>query len=622
MMRKSYLITLHDVCMMLLAFGVALALRLGGDMEFSSSVQLPGMVVFTLATVVFFRLFRIPQRVWQYTSLQDLSALFKAIIVTLTISYVMLFLYNRLEGLPRSVIPIHLLVAFTFLGTPRILYRIWRNKRLSLDLRHIPKLQKTPVLLVGINSYSELFLRNTVGNPESPYRIVGIIAKDQASDGRVVHNVKVYGGIEHFGKILDKLNAQNKLPQKIIIAPDMFSGSTIKELLQATGNHSVSFFRLPRVTDFNPTDNPLQLRPILLEDLLGRPKRHLDMTLLDGMIRGKTVLITGCGGSIGSELCRQIVQHAPEQVVLIDLCEHNLYQIEHELSTANPDTPLFAYIADIRDAVKMEELFARYQPEHVFHAAALKHVPLCESNTTEAIRTNTFGTKIIADCCVRHQVDQMVFISTDKAVNPTSVMGATKRLAERYIQALGSERNVTTRFATIRFGNVLGSTGSVIPLFQKQLEQGGPLTVTDPNMKRYFMTVNEAVELVLYASSLVAGNRLESGDIFVLDMGDPVYIKDLAEQMIRLAGLIPYEDIEITFTGLRPGEKLFEELFHGKEAPLETEFEGILLANKRSERVYDVEKQLRSLSQMVDQKTPTSILNELQSLIPEYSKAA
>jgi len=329
------------------------------------------------------------------------------------------------------------------------------------------------------------------------------------------------------------------------------------------------------------------------------------------------VLITGAGGSIGSELVRQVLALKPAEILLLDNSEHALYTIDREVLEQWPDAVRSSVIADIRDTDRIGRIFARFRPDLVFHAAALKHVPLVEDNIVEGATTNVGGTINIADTCIACGVSTMVLISTDKAVNPSSIMGATKRIAESYCQALDLARgddDDSTRFVTVRFGNVLGSTGSVVPLFQRQLAGGGPITVTHPDMTRYFMTVREAVELVLQASAI----GTDDGKIFVLDMGEPIRIMDLAEQMIRLAGLKPGKDIKIDIVGTRPGEKLFEEIFHGAEPPVATENPGLLLAAPRAGNLDDVKAALKDIANACRDDDAEAIVRVIQKLVPEY----
>jgi FlaA1/EpsC-like NDP-sugar epimerase len=366
------------------------------------------------------------------------------------------------------------------------------------------------------------------------------------------------------------------------------------------------------------------VRPIAIEDLLGRPQMPLDRDAMRAMVAGRRVAVTGAGGSIGSELVRQVAGFAPAELVLIEQSEFNLYTIEAEVRAAHAGLPCPAVLADVRDRRRIARLFETCRPEVVFHAAALKHVPLVELNPFEGVATNVGGTVNVADAAVAAGAGAVVVISTDKAINPTSVMGASKRIAERYCQALDLRGAAAggTRFVTVRFGNVLGSTGSVVPLFQRQIAAGGPVTVTHPEMRRYFMTTREAVELVLQAAALGLGDGAFGGKVFVLDMGEPVRILDLARQMIRLSGLRPDADIEIAFIGLRPGEKLFEELFHAGEDTVPTDVDGILLAAPMAGDVDALAPDLAALAAACAAADAAALFGGIRHLVPEFRSDA
>ena len=363
-----------------------------------------------------------------------------------------------------------------------------------------------------------------------------------------------------------------------------------------------------------------QIKDVDVRDILGREIVKPKIKLLTRNIENKNVLITGAGGSIGRELVRQVSNLEPDHITLVDSSEYNLFCVDMELANQNPDLSRQALLGDVRDRSRIKSIFVDQRPDIVFHAAALKHVPLVEANILEGISTNIFGTVNVADAARSCNVSTFIQISTDKAVNPTSVMGVSKRVAEQYCQALELERSSKddTNFITVRFGNVLGSTGSVVELFRKQLSDGGPLTVTHPDMTRYFMTTREAVELVLQAAALGVEEEALNGRIFVLDMGEPVRIMDLARQMIRLADLIPDEDIEIVITGIRPGEKLFEEVLHGSEAPVKSNKEGILIASPRTVTLEEVESDFEELRGALTTENLTAVLDLIYKLVPEY----
>jgi O-antigen biosynthesis protein WbqV len=442
------------------------------------------------------------------------------------------------------------------------------------------------------------------------------------------------------------------MPAAIVLALPDLHGKPLEALLDAADRHGVPVRRAPQPTALGQAaqtpDESLRmdLRPVSIEELLDRPQVPLDREGMARLIQGRRVLVTGAGGTIGGELARQVAALGPAMLTLLDHGEYVLYEIDLELSERHPAVPRRAVLADVRDEARMRRLMEEIQPELVFHAAALKHVPMVENDPMEGLLTNTQGTRIVADTARAAGCGLMVFISTDKAVNPTSVMGASKRLAEMYCQALdmqaraprGDEARASVqgmRCITVRFGNVLGSTGSVVPLFRRQLERGGPLTVTHPDMRRYFMTVREAVGLVLQAAVVGATDRedapsqaahgaadlnsaLREGGIFVLDMGSPVKIVDLARRMIRLAGLRPDEDVEIRFTGLRPGEKLFEEMFHGQEPPRPTQFPGLLVATPRTADAALVGRALDEMAAAARGGHGKLALAQLARLVPEF----
>jgi O-antigen biosynthesis protein WbqV len=394
-------------------------------------------------------------------------------------------------------------------------------------------------------------------------------------------------------------------------------GEKIADILKVTEKLGLPLNRLPRMQDLqSAAGQKIQLKPVAIEDLLGRPQAVLDRQAMSRIIVGKRILVTGAGGSIGSELVRQISDFHPAAMALVDAGEFNLYSIDMELGKRHPQLQKYPMLADVRAYDRLQNIFHIFQPDLVVHAAALKHVPLVEENPLEGMQTNCFGTQNVVDACCAHGVKTMVMISTDKAVNPTNIMGATKRVAEQYCQAVDAEK-LGPRIVTVRFGNVLGSTGSVVPLFTKQLEDGGPLTVTHPDVERYFMTIREAVELVLQAAAV--GVELEDlrGKIFVLDMGSPVKIVDLARQMIRLSGLRPETDIQIAYTGLRPGEKLFEEIFHGAEPPVATQWDGLLIASPRTLEVAEVRQYLQDMKACCQSEDLRAAIACLKIMVPE-----
>ncbi len=455
---------------------------------------------------------------------------------------------------------------------------------------------------------------------------LGLVDEKGTRVGRNIHGVHVLGDLAGIHSVLEQLRRNGKRPQRLIVTKENMDGAALRRLVTVADEAGVSLSRLPRLTDFRSgVEDGTEIRPIDIEDVLGRPQTVLDRASMQTLVQGKRVLITGAGGTIGGELARQIAEFGPDTLCLLDSSEYALYEIDLELRECHPEMERHTVIADVRDTARISRLFTAEKPELVFHAAALKHVPMVEAHPAEGVQTNILGTRVVADCCRAAGVSAMVLISTDQAVNPTSIMGATKRIAETYCQALDileSERSrkgeAGTRFITVRFGNVLGSTGSVVPLFQRQLAAGGPLTVTHPDMKRYFMTVREAVELVLEASVLGTRDTGHQGKIYVLDMGEPIRILDRANQMILLAGLRPGIDIGIEFTAPRPGEKLYEEVLHDSEPPERTEYGGILLAAPRTANLEQLNPVIDALSTAARIGDDDELSALIRRHVPEY----
>lgn len=619
--NKAYFAAVHDLFMTVLSVVISLFLRLGID-NFDQGYPyiLQTIALFSTVSTAIFLYFKLYRRSWRYISIQDLIVIVKSVTLAILVFIPLMFWFNRLEGMPRSVIIINWFVLIFLLGGPRFLYRMIKEKSINIEYKTIHDYQKIPILLIGANDHSELFLRESVDNHNSLYKIVGIADDDPSKIGQFIRGVKVYGDTHSIPKIIAKLERKGTAPQKIIIAPDLLPGSEIDRIFKLSESLGINIARLPRLTDFklNNIEN-IEMRPIALEDLLGRPQRSLDRKSIAKFIHKKKILITGSGGTIGGELTRQIANLSPNSICMLDNSEYNLYSIEMEINCDFPNVVAIPKIADIKDKKHLEHIFKGFKPDIVFHAAALKHVPMSENNISEAVLTNVIGTKNIADTCVEYNVNEMIMISTDKAVNPTNIMGTTKRFAESYVQSLGkSNKSHNTKFVTIRFGNVLGSTGSVIPLFKRQLKKGGPLTITDPKVKRYFMTVREAVELVLQSSVMIENDEIHDSKIFVLDMGEPVYIHDLAKQIIRLSGLKPNIDIKIEYIGLRPGEKLHEELFYGSESPIPTLKEGILLAQPPEHQFTHVNKLVKKIQSVTVNRNDAEIIQLLKEAVPEF----
>jgi O-antigen biosynthesis protein WbqV len=609
---------------------LSLFLRLGADIEFydTASIGIAAVIFAGIALVIFWSM-HLYRGVWRYASLNDLSAITRAVTFVIMIFVPLMFMLNRLEWMPRSTLFINWFVLIALLGGPRFIYRRFKDRRQGRASQKSVSRQ-VPVLLVGAGDASEMFIRALNRNPLAAYHVVGMVDEKGGRVGRNIQGVHVLGTIEDIPAIIDGLSQGNQRPQRVIVTKDDLKSDAMRGLVDMADKLGFSLARLPLLTDFQSSqDDSTDIKPIAIEDVLGRAQHVLDRASMQALVKDRRVLVTGAGGTIGSELTRQLASFGPAHLTLLDASEYALYSIDLEVRESWPELDRRTIIADVRNADRMSRILAKETPELVFHAAALKHVPIVEADPAEGVLTNIMGTRVVADCCRAANVAAMVLISTDKAVNPTSVMGATKRIAETYCQALDIAESVRreqtgtgTRFITVRFGNVLGSTGSVVPLFQRQLRAGGPLTVTHPDMKRYFMTVREAVELVLEATVLGTRDARQPGKIYVLDMGEPVRILDLARQMILLSGRRPDIDIKIEITGPRPGEKLFEEILHDSEPPEPTEFAGIKLAAPRTTELLPLIDVIEQMSDAARRGADDQIISLIHRHVPEFQPDA
>jgi O-antigen biosynthesis protein WbqV len=590
------------------------------------AVAAPGAVLALLAAGTVLRL---PQQYWRFVGLRDLLAVAGAAVG----GALLFWLGGQMLGGWEPSNPAFPLIHAVLLGALLIGARVLA---LVQATRHAGEAaaDAQAVLLVGAAEGTDLFIRALERDRRAPYRVIGILSLRARQAGRRMQGHLILGTVEEAEAVLDRLRAEGQLPGLIVLSGPDIEGPALEALLDAADRHGVPLRRAPAPTRLDPAGSEaarrVELRPISIEDLLDRPQVPLDREGMARLVQGRRVLVTGAGGTIGGELARQVAALGPAMLVLLDHGEFLLYEIDLELREKHPDVPRRAVLADVRDEARIRRLFEDIKPELVFHAAALKHVPMVENDPLEGVLTNAYGTRVVAEAARSVGTAAMVFISTDKAVNPTSVMGASKRLAEMYCQALDREARhgrAGMRCITVRFGNVLGSTGSVVPLFRRQLERGGPLTVTHPDMRRYFMTVREAVGLVLQASVVGTTDpegqppELAEGGIFVLDMGQPVKIVDLARRMIRLAGLRPDEDVEIRFTGLRPGERLYEELFHGQEPPRPTAFPGLLVATPRTADSALVGRAIDEMAAAGRAGNARLALQQLARLVPEFAHA-
>jgi len=600
---RRFFFPLLDVLLILIAYSAAYLLKF--DFSFSIidyELFQHGLIIMLLCKPIAFVAIGMYRNMWRYASMQDVILILKAVTLSSFVTFVALLFIREGEYFPRTVLILDWLMLLCLVAASRGIWRLLREHHI---INHVAKGPRT--LIIGAGEAGSILLREIRKQQAITYNVAGFIDDDPKKLGMKLHGVSVLGDTCQLIAIIGKHRID-----EVIIAMPSASKADIRNILDRCQKAHVRFKILPSIsTLIDGTVSVSSIKEVDIEDLLGRDPIRLDEKAIQDYLSDKKVLVSGAGGSIGSEICRQVAKFKPRKLVLVEAGETPLYEIELELTSAYPDLPIVPIIADIRNKDRIESVFEEFLPDVVFHAAAYKHVPMMEYNPSEAICNNCGGTKVLADISHAFGVRNFVMISTDKAVNPTNVMGASKRIAEIYVQSLSTVSK--TRFTTVRFGNVLGSNGSVIPLFKEQIKKGGPITVTDKRIIRYFMTIPEASQLVLQASSLGKG-----GEIFVLDMGEPVRIVDLAEELIRLSGLIPYEDIDIVFTGLRPGEKLFEELLIDGEGIKETSHDKIrVLGAVYLDRLQVLEEMDKLLSAAALHDLP-SLMTCIRKMVPEF----
>jgi O-antigen biosynthesis protein WbqV len=564
-------------------------------------------LTFTAVCAFVFPAFGLHRGMWRFTALNDVLRIAQAVVVADLCVVPILFLTNRLEAFPRTASLFLVPIAIAGLSLGRAFRQAWVHGDLGAAFR-LEDRAAPPAVVVGSPSAAAAYLSALRRNPGTGVRVVGIVGLNGAPHGRTIRGAEVLGGLASLGPILKGLAATDPRPPQVILAEPRPSRALLESVVATAGEAGAQVSRLRRSDNLGSA-----LAPLEAADLLDRPPHALDLGRAKGLIAGKRVLVTGAGGTIGSELVRQILQLGPARLILADASEFNLYALDQALHEAGAPRVWSACLLDVRDRAALKSLFERERPDVVLHAAALKHVPLMELNPAEAVLTNLEGAINVARLA-REACEALVFISTDKAVNPTNVMGATKRIAERAVRAIAEGGRA--RVAVVRFGNVLGSTGSVVPLFERQIASGGPVTVTHPEMVRYFMTVQEAASLVLQAAALPTGEG--SGRIYVLDMGEPVRIDQLARQLVRLHGLRPDQDIQIVFTGLRPGEKLSEEIFYDAEDVAPTDADGVLAASDPAQAWAELEAPIAELIAAAVTRDETVVLARLQALEPAF----
>jgi len=610
----------------LFALALLMAYLIRQDMARFTSVQaigdllvnsyLPWLPFFVIVKLIIFGRMHLFRGGWQYASIRDVTKILLASWVFLLVIFLVIAVFGYLPGalmktvpayiatFPKGVAVVDFFSTVFLVCTARLAFRLYRE-----ELRPISAEGVRRVLIIGAGNAAESIIREIHRMRVERYRVVGMVDDDPAKRHITIHGMPVLGTTEDIPRLCEEEDVE-----EIIIAMPSATHKQLQRVIDLCSGTKLKFQSLPGVQDLiDGRMTVSQIRPVDIHDLLGREAVELDDAAVRRFLHGRRILITGAGGSIGSEMCRQVCNFGPAKLVLVEQAETPLFDIHNELRKSHPEIPLTPVICDIYDRSRVMEVWKEHRPEVVIHAAAHKHVPLMEWNPCEAVKNNILGSRNVADASREHGAAEFVMISTDKAVNPSSVMGASKRVAEIYTQALNGRDGCATQFKAVRFGNVLGSSGSVVPTFRRQIAAGGPVTVTHPEMTRYFMTIPEAAQLVLQAAATGQG-----GQIFLLDMGEPVKIVDLARQMITLSGFRPGEDIDIVFTGVRPGEKLFEELRTKGEDIEKTVHPKVLVWKHRPTEWARVQNALAGLEALQNSPDRSAIVGKLCEIIPEY----
>jgi len=546
--------------------------------------------------------FRLYQGLWRYTSIWDLRNIILAVASSTAVFYLLVRLVFGLTAYPRSVFLIDSMLLICFLGGIRLTRRIYR------EFGHTDRQKR--ILIYGAGDAGEMIVRDMMNNSFYEYEPIGFIDDDPAKVGQRIHGLKVFGTREALSSIIEEHK-----PDAVLVAITRIEPAAVRKIVKALEPYQLPIKTLPNFRDImDGTVTVSHIRNLSIEDLLERASIGMDPIPVRRLIRGKRVLVTGAGGSIGSELCRQIIRCSPSMLVLLDRYENGLYEISCELGMNGASCPIQAVIADVTDPGRIENVMSEFRPSIIFHAAAHKHVPLMEISPCEAVKNNVLGTRVLAEAACRAEVERFILISTDKAVNPTSVMGVTKRVAELIIQSKNGFENGHTVFAAVRFGNVLGSNGSAVPRFLQQIKAGGPVTVTHPEMRRFFMLIPEAVQLVLHAAALARG-----GEIYVLEMGEQIKVVDMVRNLVRLSGFSS-EEIPITFVGMRPGEKLYEELVGSDETVEPVGVSQVLRVIPKQKVDGDILKsQLAELEKLAIRGDFTGVIDQLCEIVPTYA---
>ncbi len=613
--RNFWIIIGTDCFLVCASYVLAYLIRFEADIPTEQMAMLlqtlPWIILLKIAIFGWIGLYR---GMWRYTSIADLINIITATVISAGTIALTLVLVRRFEGFSRSVLILDALITLMLVGGIRLLIRVYIQRTIPASFFNptfFPffnpdREKRTRLLIVGAGDAAEKMLREILDNPRVKYRPVGFLDDDPRKRGRSIHGVPVLAAIDDIGTLPIQFD-------EILIAIPSARGSVMRKIVALCEQTGKRFRTIPKIGELIEGRISVNaIREVQLEDLVGRQEVSLDQERISQLLCGKRVLVTGAGGSIGSELIRQISRFQPQVVGMMDFSEFNLFHIEQEVRHRLRLMPTESFLTDIRDRNALQTVVGRFKPHILFHAAAYKHVPMQEQHPREAVLNNVLGTRNVVDVALENGVERFVLVSTDKAVRPTNVMGATKRVAELFVESLSGKHS--TRFVAVRFGNVLSSSGSAIPIFQEQIARGGPVTVTHPDVSRYFMSIPEAAQLILQAGAMAEG-----GEIFILDMGEPIRIVDLARDLIRLHGLEPDKDILIDFIGLRPGEKLHEELITSGEGIVPTSHEKIMVLRGQTDPPEIVLKRVEELLDVARRSEDSTIKRKLREIVPEYA---
>jgi len=614
--RNFWIIFAIDIFLLTSAYFLSYLIRFEGNISPNEIINFRNTVWFIiplkLLALVLFKLYK---GMWRYTSIDDLVSLLQATLVSSSAVILIILYGNRFQGYSRSVFVIDAVLTLLFIGGVRVAIRLLLQFQSSAigNGNHFPfpqnhKEKKKRLLMIGAGNAGEKIFRQLQGNPQLKYDVVGFVDDDPKKHGMQIHGIPILGNVDHVSEISKDFNVD-----ELLIAIASANRKQICRIVDLCSKTGLKFRIIPGISELLDGRLTVQsIREVAYEDLMGRQPVRLNMEMIGEYLKGKSILVTGAGGSIGSELSRQVARFFPKNLILFDRTENNLYEIENEMKVDFPYLRYEAILGNIVNRHTLKRVFSKYRPQVVFHTAAYKHVPMMELNPWEAVFTNIRGTQNLLNAAKEFEVERFVLVSTDKAVRPSSVMGATKQVAELLVRCYNGSCN-PSRFMAVRFGNVIGSSGSVVPLFKKQIERGGPVTVTHPEVTRYFMTVSEAAQLILQTGAMG-----EEGNTFVLDMGSPIKIHDLARDLIRLSGFEPNEDIKIDFTGLRPGEKICEELITDGEDIVPTNHEKIMVLRKKPCDLNLLNEKIYELIILADEHNTLGIKKKLKEILPEY----